>query len=199
MEYHEQRTLRDAVNTRGSKLWIKMNDNSKAARHRAAFVSEHGGFFSQSGRYWVWNTPVQEKNGYWLKRADTGEKVFFTSMKEFGEKYEILPVKICELLNGKRKTYKGWTAVEIREVNDTAGRFERAVEEKPEKILITKSVKLIHTETGQIFDIPNISQFAKENNIDANAVYKLARGKIKTYKKLKVYNPLEKYQGLSDA
>jgi hypothetical protein len=61
------------------------------------------------------------KNGYWLKRVDTGEKVFFSNMTEFGEQHGLTPVKICELLNGKRKTYKGWTANELREVKATEG------------------------------------------------------------------------------
>lgn len=195
MEYHQQKTLQDSVNSKGTKLWIKMNDNSKAERHRAAFVAEHGGFFTKAGRYWQWNTPVQEQNGYWLKRVDTGEKVFFTSMTEFGKQNGLTAVKICELLNGKRKTYNGWTASELRDVKDNVGRNERIEEEKPSKIAITKSVTFINQETGQIINVQNINQFAKDNNMDSNALYKVARGKIKSYKNLKIYNPLEKYEG----
>ena len=116
-------------------------------------------------------------------------------MTEFGEKHGLTPVKICELLNGKRKTYKGWTAVELREVHDSVGRIEKQKEEEPKKIAVTKSVTFVDSTTGQIILVPNINQFAKENNIDSNALYKLARGKIKSYKNLKVYNPLEKYDG----
>jgi hypothetical protein len=198
MEYHEQQTLQDRVNTKGTKLWVKMNDNSKAAKNRAAFISEHGGFFSQGPGGWIWNTPVQEQNGYWLQRVDTGEKVFFSNMKEFGDKYDIHSVKICELLNGKRKTYKGWTAVEIREVKDGVGRVEKAQEEKAEKILVTKEATFVDRTTGQVIHVPNIGQFARDNNIDKNALYKLARGKLKSYKNLKLFNPFEKYEGSSD-
>ena len=37
----------------------------------------------------------------------------------------------------------------------------------------------------------NISKFAKENNLDSHALYKVARGKNKSYKNLVVYNPLD--------
>jgi hypothetical protein len=198
MEYHQQRTLQESVNSRGTKLWVRMNDNSKAAKQRAAFVAEHGGFFSKTPGGWVWNTPVQEQNGYWLRNINTNEKVFFTSMTEFGSKNGLTPVKICELLNGKRKTYNGWTAVELREVGE-GGRIQRAKEEKPKKVAITKSAIFINTKTNEVLNIANIYQYAKDNQIDANSLYKVARGKLKSYKNLKLYNPLEKYEGLSDA
>jgi hypothetical protein len=175
-----------------------MNDNSKAAKHRAAFVSEHGGFFTNESSGWFWHTPVQEQNGYWLKNVQTGEEVFFTNMKEFAEKQGMTSVKICELLNGKRKTYKGWTASELREVKDGVGRIEKVEEEKPQKIKVTKSVTFVDKTTGQLLIIGNIGKFAKDNNIDSNALYKVARGKLKSYKNLKLYNPLEKYEDLSD-
>lgn len=191
MKYLEQKTLQDTVNSKGTKFWIKMNDNSKAAKNRAAFVAEHGGFFSRGPVGWIWNTPVQEQNGYWLKRIDTEEKVFFTNMKEFGDKHDISSVKICELLNGKRKTYKGWTAVEVREVKDGVGRVEKIQEKKPEKIMVTKEATFVDRTTGEIINVSNIGQFARDNNIDPNALYKLARGKIKSYKNLKLFNPFE--------
>jgi predicted transcriptional regulator len=48
-------------------------------------------------------------------------------------------------------------------------------------------------------NITNISQFAKENNIDSNALYKVARGKIKSYKNLRLFNPLDEYKPSPDA
>ena len=47
----------------------------------------------------------------------------------------------------------------------------------------------------QIINVTNIGQFAKENNMDPNALYKVARGKLKSYKNLRIFNPLEKYEG----
>jgi hypothetical protein len=194
MEYHEKKTLEEIVNRRGSKLWTKMNDNSKSEKNRNQFVSEYGGFFLREGRYWVWKTEATKQNGYWLKRVDTEEKVFFTSMTDFGTEHGLTPVKICELLNGKRKTYKGWTASELREVKTTEGRNIRVKEEERKKEAVTKTVTFINQETKEIIPVVNINQFAKENNLDSNALYKVARGKIKSYKNLKLYNPFEQYQ-----
>lgn len=194
MEYHELKTLEDQVNTRGSRLWTQMNDNSKASKLRDLFVNKHGGFFIQDGKYWKWKSPIEEKNGYWLKRVDTGEKVFFENMSEFSRQNAIGVVKICELLNGKRKTYKGWTAVEIRPVKETEGPRVKQKKAKKVKVPITKEVTLVDTNTNEILHILNLSEFAKTNNLDYANLRKIAIGKAKTYKNLKLYNPLEKYK-----
>ena len=175
-----------------------MNENSKAANNRNWFVQQNGGFFSKIGRQWLWTSAVKEKNGYWLKRVDTEEKVFFENMTEFGNQHGLTPVKICELLNGKRKTYKGWTAVEIREVKDGVGSHEKVKEETPKKIAITKTHIFIDMATKQQVVVPNLFQFAKANNFDYTSLKKLAKGKIKSYKNLKLYNPLEGYKDSPD-
>lgn len=194
MDYYQARTLESDVNRVGSKLWCMMNENSKAANNRNWFVQQHGGFFTKQGKQWLWTSAVKEKNGYWLKRADTGEKVFFENMTEFGKQNGLTPVKICELLNGKRKTYKGWTAVEIREVKDGVGSYENAKEEVPKKVAITKSYTFIDKTTNEQILVNNLFQFAKANNLDYGNLKKLANGKSKTYKNLKLYNPLEGYK-----
>lgn len=191
--YHEQKTLEEQVNTRGTKLWTQMNDNSKATKFRAMFVQKNGGFFVQEGNYWIWKTPVDESNGYWLKRVDTGEKVFFSNMTEFAKQQGMTSVKICELLNGKRKTYKGWTAVEIRPVKQTEGANVKQKKPKKKKVKITNSAIFVDTTTNEVITVPNISEFAKNNNLDYANLRKVAIGKAKTYKHLKLFNPLEKY------
>jgi hypothetical protein len=191
MEINEKLSLEEKVNRRGSRLWTLMNDNSKASKNRDRFVAENGGMFLKNGRYWQWTTPVAVHNGYKLKRVDTGEICFFMSMTEFGQKNGMTPVKICELLNGKRKTYKGWTAVEIREVKESVGSHVKEKEPEKEKIKIFNGATFKDTVTGKVFYIENISKFAKENNINKGNLYKVATGKMKTYKNLKLYNPLE--------
>jgi hypothetical protein len=198
MEYREIKTIEDMVNQRGSKLWTQMNDNSKAAKQRAKFVQEHGGFFTQEGRYWVWTSAIKEKNGYWLKRVDTEEKVFFENMAEFGKQHDISSVKICELMNGKRKTYKGWAAVEIREVKQTPGSYEKIPEPKKKKVMVTKTATFIDITTNEIMTVTNLKQFARNNNLDYSNVKNLASGRLKSYKNLKLYNPLEQYKDSPD-
>jgi hypothetical protein len=193
MNYQELKTIEDMVNTRGSKLWIQMNDNSKAAKRRALFVQQHGGFFILEDKYWRWKSPIEEKNGYWLKRVDTGEKVFFENMSEFAKTQGMTAVKICELLNGKRKTYKGWTAVELRPVQETQGSIPKQKKPKKQKIPIKMGTILVDTTTNQILNISSIADFAKENNLDYANLRKVALGKAKSYKNLKLYNPINRY------
>jgi hypothetical protein len=38
--------------------------------------------------------------------------------------------------------------------------------------------------------VDNINQFAKLNNLDAKAMYKVARGKAKSHKNFILFNPL---------
>lgn len=194
MRYFEHKTIEDQVNTRGTKLWTMMNDNSKAEKQRNKFVEEHGGFFTREGRYWKWTSAIDEKNGYWLKRVDTGEKVFFDNMTEFGKNNGLTAVKICELLNGKRKTYKGWTAQEIRPVKSEVGSYEKIQKPKKKKTAIAKSAVLVDISTGTMIPVNNMFQFAKDNNFDYSAIKKLVKGKLKTYKNLKLYDPLEIYK-----
>jgi len=119
-------------------------------------------------------------------------------MTEFGLNNGLTPVKICELLNGKRKTYNGWTASELRDVKETDGRHVRLKEEPRKKEAITKFATLINSETNEIIHVTNINQFAKENNMDSNALYKVVRGKIKSYKNLRLFNPMEQYKPSPD-
>jgi predicted transcriptional regulator len=191
MEIHELKTLEDEVNRRGSKIWTRMNDNSRANLNRENFIKENGGFFVKHGRYWKWNSPIIEKNGYWLKRVDTGEKVFFENMTEFGKQHGLTPVKICELLNGKRKTYKGWTADKLREIKETTGGFIKEKKKENIKVVTYNGATFQNMQTKEVFYIENIAEYAKKNNISKSSLYKVARGKAKSYKGLKLYNPLE--------
>jgi len=190
MKYQELRTLEQAVNSKGTKLWIKMNDNSKASKHREAFLKDHGGFFKQEGRYFKWICPEDEQNGYWLKNINTGEEVFFTNMTEWGKIHGLLPVKVCELLNGKRKTYKGWTAKELREVKDGVGSYETVKKKEPIKIAIKTQAIFQHRVTKEMYFIDDIPKFAKENNLSKKELYKVAKGTAKSHKNLVLYNPL---------
>lgn len=181
----------DEVNRIRSRLWTMMNDNSKAHLFRNQFVEKHGGSFYKDGKYWKWRSPIKEKNGYWLKRVDTEEKVFFESMTEFGKKHGLTPVKICELMNGKRKTYKGWTASELRAIKDTTGSHVKEKEPEKTKVKVHNGATFQHTVTKEIFYIDNISEYCRQQGMNSSNLYKVATGKAKSYKNLKLYNPLE--------
>jgi hypothetical protein len=189
MEYINIRTPQDDVNKKGSKMWIEMNDNSRAKFCRDLFIKKYGGFFKFEKNNWVWISPVKEHNGYWLKNINTNEKVFFSSMGDFAKNNGMTSVKICELLTGKRKTYKGWTAVETRDVKETTGQHIKQKEPKKKKIAMTKTVLLQNIETNEIINVINIKKFAKQNNIPSSNLYKLVNGKYKTVKNFKLYSP----------
>lgn len=191
MEIQQLKTEIDEVNRRGSKTWLMMNDNSKARFFREQFVSRNGGSFYREGRNWQWRSPVTEKNGYWLKRVDNGEKVFFESMTEFGNKHGLTPVKICELMNGKRKTYKGWTAVDLRPVKETVGSNTKQKEPEKAQIKIYNGATFQHMVTKEIFYIENIPEYCRQHGMNSSNLYKVANGKAKSYKNLKLYNPLQ--------
>lgn len=198
MEIHNIPSPWDEVNRRNSKLWSMMNDNSKAAKHRALFIQQHGGFFTQEGRYWVWTNPVKEQNGNWLKRVDTGEKVFFESLTEFGKLHGLTPVKICEVLNGKRKTHKGWTAVEVREVQERTGSREKLEEPKRQQVKVLKTAIFQNKDTSELITVSNLKEFANIHSIDYGCIKKLANGKVKSCKNFKLYDPLAAYKPSSE-
>jgi len=187
--FKEVKTLEDQVNTRGTKLWIQMNDNSKAPKFRAKFILDNGGVFIKDGNFWIWKSPIDEQNGYWLINIQTNQKEFFSNMSAWAEAHGMTAVKVCELLNGKRKTYKGWTAVELRDVKETTGSHEKVKKAKRIKVPITKETMFQHTETKQIFPVTNVAEFAKQNGLDRKALYKLASGKAKVHKNFVLYNP----------
>lgn len=191
MEIRKTRMVYDEVNRKNSQTWIQMNDNSRAFASRAKFVATHGGFFERRGKNWYWVSPAKEKNGYKLKNIHTNEIVFFESMKEFGEKHGLTAVKICELLNGKRKTYKGWTANELREVKEGTGQNIKEKEPKAPIVKLYNGATFKNINTNEVFYVENVSEFAKNNNINAGNLYKVAKGTMKSYKGLKLFNPLD--------
>jgi hypothetical protein len=50
MEYINIVTPQEEVNRKGSRVWIQMNDNSRAKSCREEFVTKYGGFFKQQNR-----------------------------------------------------------------------------------------------------------------------------------------------------
>jgi hypothetical protein len=191
MEIRILKTLEEQVNRKNSPLWLRMNDNSKSSLFREKFIKDNGGFFEKQGKYWKWVSQTRVNNGYWLAKVETGEKVFFENMTQFGKENGLSPVKICELMNGKRKTYKGWTASEIRELKTTPGSYLKEKKEEPKKVKSFNGATFQRIDTKEVFHIDNIAEYARLNNINKSNLYKVAIGKMKSYKGLKLFNPLD--------
>lgn len=185
---HKERIvdLEERVNRRNTKLWFMMNENSRSNTHREQFVKDNGGMFYQNDRgEWLWKNDYVVKNGYWLKRKDTGEKVFFENMSEFCRKNDLSIVKICEIMNGKRKSYKGWEPVELRAVKEGPGSHKNigtnpANNKKYE--VITETAIFKNWLTNEIVLVTNIPEFAKKINGQRKELYQVAKGKKKSYK-----------------
>jgi hypothetical protein len=178
--------IEERVNRRNTKLWFMMNENSRSHLHREKFVQDNGGMFYQNDKgEWLWRNDYIVKNGYWLKRKDTGEKVFFESMSEFCKKHDLSIVKICEIMNGKRKSYKGWEPVEIRPVKETPG-ASRSIGENPANKkkyeIVTQTAIFKNWETNEIVLVTNIPEFAKKINGQKKELYMVAKGQKKSYK-----------------
>lgn len=178
--------LEERVNRRNTKLWFMMNENSRSHLHREKFVQDNGGMFYKNDRgEWMWKNDYVVKNGYWLKRKDTGEKVFFENMSEFCRKNDLSIVKICEIMNGKRKSYKGWEPVEIRAVKDGPGSHKNigtnpANNKKYE--VVTQTAIFKNWVTNEIVLVNNIPEFAQKINGQKKELYLVAQGKKKSYK-----------------
>lgn len=178
--------LEERINRRNTKLWFMMNENSRSHLHREKFVQDNGGMFYKNDRgEWMWKNDYVVKNGYWLKRKDTGEKVFFENMSEFCRKNDLSIVKICEIMNGKRKSYKGWEPVEIRAVKDGPGSHKNigtnpANNKKYE--VVTQTAIFKNWLTNEIVLVNNIPEFAQKINGQKKELYLVAQGKKKSYK-----------------
>jgi len=178
--------IAERVNKRNTKLWFMMNENSRSSLHREQFVKANGGMFYQNDRgEWLWRSEFLVKNGYWLMRQDTGEKVFFENMSEFCRKHDLSIVKICEIMNGKRKSYKGWVPVEVRPVKDGPGSHKNIGENpdnKPKYEVVYQTAIFKNWLTNEIVLVTNIPDFAKKIDGDFKELYNLAQGKKKFYK-----------------
>jgi hypothetical protein len=178
--------IEERVNKRNTKLWFMMNENSRSALHREQFVRDNGGMFYQNPKgEWLWKNDYLVKNGYWLKRKDTGEKVFFENMSEFCRKHDLSIVKICEIMNGKRKSYKGWEPVEVRAVKDGPG-GHKSIGENPANNkkyeIVTQTAIFKNWKTNEIILVTNLSEFCKKINGSTKEVYLLAQGKKHSYR-----------------
>jgi len=106
-------------------------------------------------------------------------------MSEFCKKNDLSIVKICEIMNGKRKSYKGWEPVEIRPVKETPG-ASRSIGENPANKkkyeIVTQTAIFKNWETNEIVLVTNIPEFAKKINGQKKELYMVAKGQKKSYK-----------------
>jgi hypothetical protein len=111
------------VNKRNTREWSFFNENSKAVSNRTKFTEKYGGIFQKTAAGWIWEPKLKKK----IEFAHTKKKrtIFIFTDKE-GIKYitdnfegfcrerKINSSAMYDVINGKRKTFKGFTVQRIQ-------------------------------------------------------------------------------------
>lgn len=129
---------KDHVNRKNTRVWVRMNEDSRSAHFRAKFLKEHGGQFVKEGRYWKWielnfeqmikkhfedfmknfkmPPPViaKEKGKAYVFKKDN-EEVHVQNLFEYCMENNLMRSAMYDLMSGKRKSYKGYKFVRKEE------------------------------------------------------------------------------------
>jgi len=104
---------KDLINRRNTREWVKCNDDAKSHIHRESFISEHGGEFIKSGRFWEWqNIHIDVKSKYELTDAD-GNITIVENLSKFCRQNDLNKGAIHKVINGERSHHKGYTCRKI--------------------------------------------------------------------------------------
>ena len=109
---------KDLVNRRNTREWIKCNDDSRSHAHRNNFVSEHGGEFTQNGKFWEWKEKIseivednrikQERKDYVFINKD-GVEFLTDNFTKFCRKNDLNKSAMYKVMSGERNHHKGFT------------------------------------------------------------------------------------------
>jgi len=109
---------KDHVNKRNTRDWVKCNEDSKSTYWRNQFVKEHGGFFEQQGKQWLWKEQIvdnrikQDRKEYIFINRDEVE--FLTdNFTKFCRKNELNKSAMYKVLKGDRSHHKGFTVIKL--------------------------------------------------------------------------------------
>lgn len=119
------------VNRKNSFTWTKCNDDARSIYWRNLFISQHGGTFTQRGRYWEWNpnqeqlivlepsivSPAsppepQEPCKTWCFKDSNNNIVKTKNIQEFCKVHKLTRSSLYEVITGKRKQHKGFSFIE---------------------------------------------------------------------------------------
>ena len=120
---------KEEINRRGSNTWLLCNDNSRSIIHRNEFIKQHGGIFKREGAHWKWSIgysfvvikdPEKEKVEVpkkWIFADDKGNQYHIDNLTEFCKQFSLSRQKIYDLMNGTRKSHKGFKFVSKMETD----------------------------------------------------------------------------------
>lgn len=111
--------IKEQVNRVNTPTWVACNDDAKSNIWRQQFVTDFGGEFVKNGRYWKWQeiqkvapkvkTVIPDTKFFIFSRE--GNTVRVHNMTDFCRKNNYSRAAMYEVINGKRKSYKGHTYV----------------------------------------------------------------------------------------
>ena len=111
------------VNKPNTREWGLFNENSRGASNREKLIQKHGGSFTKIGKNWVWNYKIKKnivfpnsakKRNIFIFTDKQGIKYITDNFESFCRDRDINTSAMHEVVNGKRKTFKGFTAERIR-------------------------------------------------------------------------------------
>lgn len=108
----DQRQLINRINT---KEWVKANSMQNSHKYRDAFVKKYGGVFERIGAAWVWNDKllIEEKpTKLWIFYKNDGMMCLVENFMDFCRKNDLSKSAMYDVMNGRRKSHKGFVKVE---------------------------------------------------------------------------------------
>jgi hypothetical protein len=102
----------EEVNKRNSLTWTACNDDSRSGIWRKLFLESFGGKFTREGRYWIWdeNKKQEVPRKCWIFSKENKE-VRIINFLEYCKDNNLSRSAMYEVMNGKRRQYKGYTFV----------------------------------------------------------------------------------------
>ena len=113
----------DNVNKRNTREWAFFNGNSRGATNRAKFIEKHGGEFKRVGVEWIWESRVRKtiefshtkkKRTIYIFTDQEGIKYITDNFTGFCKDRNINDSAMYDVINGKRKRFKGFTVERIQ-------------------------------------------------------------------------------------
>jgi len=100
------------VNRRNSVTWTACNDDSRSNIWRKLFIDYYGGKFVRVGRYWKWdeNKKDETPRKCWIFSKENKE-IRITHFSDYCKENNLSRAAMYEVMNGKRKQYKGYTFI----------------------------------------------------------------------------------------
>jgi hypothetical protein len=103
--------IKNDINRKYSPTWVYCNDNSRSSYFRKKFIEEHGGLFSKNkNNTFTWEEekkPISVRRKFIFEDRD-GTLYVIDNMYEFCKINDLTRPAMYEMIDGKRKSHKGF-------------------------------------------------------------------------------------------